>query len=126
MSLDWNATNVANFDSLKEENWSYIEVVIFDTMAVGINKLTKDNVGEFSRRQLVARSALGYSYQELKEFHEACNEEFLTKLVGLTTNASSLTPTAFNKKLIANIESRVYGIRRDVSGHTFPDERPAE
>lgn len=112
MSLDWNAKNVANFEELKESNWAYIEIVIFDTMAVGIRELKADNVGEFSRRQLMARSALGYSYKELKEFHEVCNEEFLTKLIGLSTNASTLTVTAFNKKLIANMESRIYGIRR--------------
>lgn len=113
MSLDWNAKNVANFEELKTDDmWPYVEVVIFDTMAVGINELKESNVGEFSRRQLMARAAMGYSHKELKEFHAVCNEEFLTQLIGLHTNASPLTITAFNKKLISNMESRVYGIRK--------------
>lgn len=113
MSLNWDASKVENFEEIQASDmWAYVEVVIFDTMAVGINQLKSDNVGEFSRRQLMARAAMGYTHKQLKEFHEVCNEEFLTKLIGLHTNASALTPTAFNKKLISNMESRVYGIRK--------------
>lgn len=113
MSLDWSAKGVENWDAINtDENWAWIECVIFDTMAVGINSITEANYKEFRRRQFMARAAMGYSHKELKELTETLSEEFLHSLVGLTTNASSLTITAFNKKLISNLESKVYGLLR--------------
>lgn len=112
MSLDWSAKNVANWDSINtEENWPWIQAVIFDAMAVGIREITEANWKEFRRRQFMARVAMGYTHQELKSYAEdAFSEEFIHSLVGLSTNASTLTVTQFNKKLIANMESRVYGL----------------
>ena len=111
MSLDWSAKNVANWESVNtDENWPWIQAVIFDTMAVGIPQITESNYKEFRRRQFMARVALNYSPKELTELAETLTEEFIHSLVGLHTNASSLTVTAFNKKLISNMESRVYGI----------------
>lgn len=113
MSLNWSAENVAQWDEIRLEDGfdSKLEIVIFDTMHVGMPRITKANVGEFHRRQLMVRAAMGNSYKDLQLFEEWMPESFIESLVGLSTNASTKTITAFNKDLLANIESRVYGIR---------------
>lgn len=105
MSLNWSATKVADWENLSQENWERIETVIFDTMGAGINQITEANWEEFYRRELMVRAALGYS---LKEFQEFMPRDFIHKLVGLGTNASSLTVTQFNKSLVSMMERRVY------------------
>jgi len=114
MSLNWDATNVENWDVLRadDEFNGKLEIVIFDTMNVGIPRITKNNAGEFHRRQLMARAALGNSFKELKDFNEWITEAFIASLAGLSTNASEKTITKFNKDLLGNIESRIYGIRK--------------
>ena len=112
MSLDWSAKNVKNWDELNtEENWPKIKTVVFDTMSTGINPITEKNWKEFYRRQIMTRMALGYSYQELKEFAKLLPEEFVQKMVGLGTNASTKTVTQFNKDLIAQMEQRTHALR---------------
>jgi hypothetical protein len=114
MSLNWDASNVENWEEMREADESFnskLEIVIFDTMHVGIPRITKQNAGEFHRRQLMVRAALGNSYAELVDFTEWLPETFIEQLAGLATNASTKTITQFNKVLLGNIESRVYGIR---------------
>lgn len=113
MSLNWDASKVENLDSMRAADASFnskMEIVIFDTMSVGIPRITKQNAKEFYRRQLMARSALGNTYKQLEDFTEFMSLEFIESLSGLATNASTKTITQFNKDLLANMESRIYGL----------------
>lgn len=110
MSLNWDITKVENLEELKKDEsfYSKLDVVIFDTMHVGIPRITKANAKEFYRRELMVRTALGNSYNQLDEFTEFISLEFIESLAGLATNASEKTITKFNKDLLANMESRIY------------------
>jgi len=115
MSLNWDGTKIENLSEMRDADESFnskLEIVIFDTMTVGIPRISKSNAGEFHRRQMMARAALGNSYAELKDFNEWMPETFIASLAGLSTNASEKTITKFNKDLLGNMESRVYGIRK--------------
>lgn len=115
MSLNWDGTKIEGLSEMRAADESFnskLEVVIFDTMAVGIPRITRANAGEFHRRQLMARHAMGYSFKELVEFSEFITEDFISSLAGLSTNASEKTISRFNKDLLSNMESRVYGIRK--------------
>ena len=105
MSLNWNAQNVANWDEIKkvDDFGNKLEIVVFDTMNVGISKLTHSNVGEFYRRQVFMRYAR-YGHQAATEFTEFVTLEFVESLTGLSTNASTKTVTQFNKDVLGELE----------------------
>lgn len=102
MSLNYSTKDIANDPSLTDENGNWIpefQSICFATMPVGINKITKANYREFYRRYSVMNVAYGYdNYLSL---------EMVEKFVGLHTNASTKTISAFNKDMLAIIERRV-------------------
>lgn len=109
MSLNWSAKKVVKWDEINtDENWPYIQNIIFYTMSVGINELKETNVKEFRRRILMMNQGLGSSYSDMKEHAEKYSVEFLESLIGLSTNASTKTVSQFNKDLLSNMESRIY------------------
>lgn len=61
------------------------------TMAVGINKITKDNVDDFWDRYCAIQYAYG--------FGTYVNLEDIQRCVGFSTNASNMTPTKFKSHL---------------------------
>lgn len=103
MSLDWSATKVANWDTLKESEgfWDKLQSVVFDTMNCGVNPITESNYRELYRRMVFVRMSRGYN---VKEFTEWLSLEFVHSLVGLGTNASPKTITKFNKDIISELE----------------------
>lgn len=67
-----------------------VESVIFSTMAVGINKITPENVEEFWKR-------LRFMYHLSYKQEPYVSREFLDKMIGLSTNASTMTHNQFIK-----------------------------
>lgn len=107
MSLNWSAKDIAQWETVNtDENWPAIQNVIFYTMTVGIPRITASNHEEFLARVLKQNSAYGCSFEELRTMKETYSE-LLPKLVGLSTNASALTITAFNKRLLNAIQDRM-------------------
>lgn len=101
MSLDYSTKAIADDDSLTDENGFWIpefQSIVFATMSVGINELTEKNVDEFYRRYLMFYYAMGY-----EPFFKL---ELLTKFVGLKTNASTKTVSAFNRDLLNQLQYR--------------------
>lgn len=94
MSLNWNAQDAPNWDKIDP---SRRESVIFGTMFLGVNPITEDNHEEFYKRHVKFYHAQGWEpFLTLEDAHNA---------VGLGTNASTITPAAFNKKLVQLMES---------------------
>lgn len=102
MSLDYSTKGIAEDETLVDENGYWIpafQSICFATISVGINDLKKSNYHEFYRRYSVMNAAYGYdNYLSL---------ELVEKFVGLKTNASTKTISAFNKDVLAVIERRV-------------------
>ena len=101
MALTYDLRNVKNFDGIWDENdvmrWDHKDV-IFETMQVGINEITEDNKEEFLlRHRLVCQCHGNDPY---------INKEAVNNLVGMQTNAKSLTRAKFKadlKRRIANV-----------------------
>lgn len=112
MSLDYNTKAIADRPELTDENGYWIpefQSVCFATMSVGMNELTTKNVDEFYRRYVMACYAMDY-----KPFF---NLEKLSWFIGLKTNASTKTVSAFNKDILANMQDRVLStIRKEKGG----------
>ena len=101
MALTYDLRNVKNFDGIWDENdvmrWDHKDV-IFETMQVGINEITEENKEEFLLRHRLVCQCHG-------------NDPYITKeavdnLVGLGTNAKSLTRAKFKadlKRRIGNV-----------------------
>lgn len=101
MALTYDLRNVKNFDGIWDENdvmrFDHKDV-IFETMQVGINEITEENKEEFLlRHKLVCQCHGNTPY---------ISEEAVDNLVGLGTNAKSLTRAKFKadlKRRIANV-----------------------
>ena len=101
MALTYDLRNVKNFDGIWDENdvmrFDHKDV-IFETMQVGINEITEENKEEFILRHKLVCQCHG-------------NDPYITKeavdnLVGLGTNAKSLTRAKFKadlKRRIGNV-----------------------
>ena len=110
MSLNWSAKDVSGWNEINsDENWPYIQNTIFYTMSLGINRITVTNHEEFLERLLKFSAASGTSYTSLTEM-KATYSELLPNLIGLSTNASTKTVTAFNKTLLDVIQNRINGL----------------
>lgn len=109
MSLNWSAKNVENWEQVNtDENWPAIQNIIFYTMPIGINSITAKNVEEF-RRRLLMLSALDGG-KALEEDSKRYSLEFLTSLIGLSTNSSTRTITEFNKGILNRLQDRVHDV----------------
>lgn len=102
MSLDYSTKDIKEDPTLTDENGYWIpafQSMCFATIPVGINDVTEKNYREFYRRYSVMNVAYGYdNYLTLA---------MVEKFIGLKTNASSKTISAFNKDVLAVIERRV-------------------
>lgn len=106
MSLNYSYKNVANSEeAITDENWPLVQNIIFYTMPIGINTITAKNVEEFRKRLLMISALDGY--KALQEDSKRYSLEFLTSLIGLSTNASSKTITEFNKGLLNRLQDRI-------------------
>lgn len=96
MSLNWEATQAANWDKLS----GYAkEAIIFATMPTGINRVTTETYREMHARYFKLMRVRGWTPDlTLEDFKNA---------IGLHTNASSKTPAAFKKDLLAQLDEEV-------------------
>ena len=107
MALHWVAVGIKNWDELKEiESFNDIlQIIVFDTMNVGIPKITHGNVSEFYRRQIMLRMVRGYTTDMINDFmFKTLPLELLERFVGLASNASPKTVTQFNKDLLGELQ----------------------
>lgn len=111
MSLDYNTKAIVDRPELQDENGYWIpefQSVCFATMNVGIPEITAKNVEEFYRRYLLACYAMDYA--------PFFTLEKLSWFIGLKTNASTKTVSAFNKDILANMQDRAFRAIRKEKG----------
>lgn len=95
MALTWDVTDVLKRDR-SDEGWVMTQGLIFTTMSVGINEITKDNVGEFfARTQMVERVDGRTCVQDSEGNPVFTTLADVVRHIGLRTNASPLTRAQF-------------------------------
>lgn len=106
MPLTWDYTDTV-LDSENDHDKALAEAAIFATMAVGINHITEANCLEFYKRISLSEKVTGaFRFQSVDG---AASPQFFTpedvvRLIGLRTNAGTMTRTQFNKHIVAQHE----------------------
>ena len=133
MSLDWNIGRCLDYKASIGPNtlgWQVTERLIFETMTIGLSKITAGNIAEWRFRLLYA--------DRIGIIDKPVSVDDLTKRIGLYTNASALTRPAFLRKmhlsLVEDIErivrleskrkqSELDRLEREDRGDTDPRQR---
>ena len=122
MALNWNAESVKDWDNLPEYKFNVIDY----TMAFGIGRIKKDNVDKWCDRakfmRLVHGNMLwvdGERRDDGQDYHPLEDREFMTKMVGLHTNASNNPQATWLKQLF---EGKV----KDWAWQRLQEKREAE
>jgi hypothetical protein len=102
MALDWDITKCKFEGDERKELWPLIEAMIWLTMSIDIGRITEENVETVELRL----NAIGRIWNEDHSQIIA----ILPKLIGLSTNVSTLT----DKQFIAKLGDKLwYEIRRE-------------
>lgn len=95
MSLDWNATRVANFDEGTQEWKDDVAYFCFTLMAIGVGHVSEKNLGDIYTRIKILHALNGplrYHYdEETKTKTPVYDFDFLTSVIGYGTNVSNET-----------------------------------
>lgn len=95
MSLDWNAERVANWSEGTEEWKESVAYFCYALMAIGVNKVTKENLGDIHTRIKIWNALYGpvrYRYdEETKVKTSLYDYDFLLSVIGYGTNVSNET-----------------------------------
>lgn len=102
MPLNWNAESVKEWDNLPDYKYQVIDW----TMALGVGQIRKDNIDRWCDRAQFMRIVHGPMLwipadraEDGKEYHPLEDREFISKLVGLRTNASNIPQATWLKRL---------------------------
>jgi len=121
MSLNWSLAKMKNVEELCWEPdlsangtgtkmTAITETLIFGTMTIGINSITKDNFAEFHRRLLESSMAHGVKWLVVSvEGQITHRDPTLAEVyshIGLSTNADTKTKAQWKATLMRYIESR--------------------
>ncbi len=95
MSLDWNAERVANWSEGTEEWKESVAYFCYALMAIGVNKVTKENLGDIYTRIKIWNALYGpvrYRYdEETKVKTSLYDYDFLLSVIGYGTNVRNET-----------------------------------
>ena len=128
MALNWSIENVKQYNRLYrkvvkgEQGYSDTEVrkqlkqvpnhLIMLTMTIGMRDITDKNWEQFYNRIYAWERIVGvqfYSHKRKKLTPMYITQDDVKRMIGLHTNASTMTPTQFKKHLWYNAE-RISGI----------------
>lgn len=99
MALTWNIQDCDDAIKAEEYSWDVTEGLIFTTIGVGINHITKENAEEFWTR--MDMQAMAYGNPGTGTTLEQVREH-----IGLKTNASPKTKTAFHGQITRLLRER--------------------
>ena len=94
MSLNWNISEVEDWEAKKKANPDLLEKLIFSTMLVGIPKITKKNYMIFYARHIAHDMLFKTSAKYQIKLED------IKKWIGLSTNADKLSGSQWEKKLL--------------------------
>lgn len=110
MALNWSIERCNDFETLKSDSeWFKTETLIWSTMIIGMNTITKKNVDEFYNRIKLVEMGSG-ALARTKEGDYQFTREDITRRIGLATNASSMTLAQFNKHLISLMNRKLASV----------------
>ena len=102
MPLNWNAESVKDWEDLP----SYKYTVIDWAMAIGIGQIKKSTVDEWCDRARFMRLIHGPVFwingehrDDGKDYHPLEDREFITRMIGLHTNASNIGQAKWLKEM---------------------------
>lgn len=102
MPLNWNAEDVKDWENLPD----YKHYVIDWTMGLGLGQIRKDNVDRWCDRARFYRMVNGPMVwisadraEDGKEYHPLEDREFISKLIGLRTNAGNVPQATWLKRM---------------------------
>jgi hypothetical protein len=97
MALTWNIEKCENYQELEQSPaWGITDTLIWLTIAVGMNEITKDNWREFYARLHLLETLYG-AYAHTPNGPYYITREQVKRRIGLRTNASKLTQLQFVK-----------------------------
>lgn len=117
MSLDFNLTRIADYDSLCFEEVDGVreikartDAMIWSSMIVGIDKITSENCKEFYTRVAMYERIFGplvRSYVDGVRNGIPCTLEHVQQHIGMSTNADNLTALQFDKQIMKRLRREV-------------------
>lgn len=123
MSLNWDITNVKDFEELQEgEPWSITEAMIFDTIAVGIGRITENNWYEFYARSTVW-GKINMKPLRGPDGPLGFTPEDVHRRIGLHTNVSEISRTEFLKKIDKELDQLQGQAERKIRDNSRTTER---
>lgn len=97
MSLNWNATKVANWNEFTNEQK---DSLIWGTMVADMGEITISNYKQFYRRNVLWMLACGGNIGTY------LTEDDCRNAIGLKTNVFTITDFQFNKKVMRLLNNR--------------------
>lgn len=111
MALHWDTTAV-NKDAFtwdenerSEQYGQELETMVWNTMFLGINKVTADNWKDFYARYVIFN-------WDRKPADLFVTPDMCKRWIGLSTNATNYTRAAFNKGIIERMEKWARGLAK--------------
>jgi hypothetical protein len=106
MSLNYDLTKIENSDELFENDRmnAVTESLIFYTIFIGMNQITNDNSAKFFERVYLYEKLFGASVSFIDEDNNRVERKIkyadIRRHLGLHTNATSLSDTAFKNNMV--------------------------
>lgn len=126
MPLTWEIDKIENYkelcwlpDSKEGEELKFrvspiTEVLIWRTMVVDMGKITSENVNEFAWRLMLYEKIFGGAILDNGE-ERALTYEEVRAHIGLVTNVSTTSRTAWRKRLLKMIENEFgWQVKREI------------
>lgn len=115
MSLNFNLEKIANFEKvcLNEDGeiGARTRTLLLSTMSIGIPDITKKNVDEVFLRLCMLERVYGVAVHRTDDEGNRVDipitREVVEKHIGLSTNADTLSETAFNKRIAQSLRQRI-------------------
>jgi hypothetical protein len=110
MPLNWSVAACKNFKDLQEgREWNITNHLIWQSMNVGINEITIDNIPEFIARLSVWEALSDAHLTIHNEETDKCERydikvSDMVKRIGMWTNASTLTDAKFKSSIKSYID----------------------
>lgn len=92
MSLNWNISNVQNWEEKAAKYGETLEFLVWESLSIGMSRITATNVDEWYYRIQRRRIDGGYTLSPI-------TREDIAAWVGMCTNVSTLTAKEFDTVL---------------------------